>query len=100
MDYRRHNQLSLARLNSLSSNQRELERFLQTDAGKKINCMISVAVGQYMTMMEELQYMEETLPGLLDELKTIQQKVDKRHNISTVILLQLVDVQPLWLEVQ
>ena len=87
MAYRRHNQLSLARLNSLSSNQWELERFLQTDAGKKIDHKISVAVGQYMKMMEELQYMEEHLPGLLIKLEDIQKKVDKRHknsNIATV----------------
>ena len=87
MAYRRHNQLSLARLNSLSSNQGELERFLQTDAGKKIDHNISVAVGQYMKMREELQYMEEHLPGLLIELEDIQKKVDKRYknsNIATV----------------
>ena len=35
-----------------------------------------------MTMMEELQYMEETLPGLLEELKAIQQKVDNRHSYT------------------
>ena len=81
------NRLTLARLDSLSLNQRELRRFLETDVGKQINSKISVAVTQYMRMMQELQYMEEKLPGLLVDLKTIQQKVDKRHkrsNIATV----------------
>ena len=79
-----NNRLSLAKLDSLSSNQRELRRFLETDVGKQINLKISVAVEQYMRMMEELQYMEEKLPGLLVDLKTIQQKVDKRHKRSNV----------------
>ena len=79
-----NNQLTLVRLNSLSSNQGELRRFLETDVGKEINLKISKAVGQYMRMMEELQYMEEKLPGLLGDLKTIQQKVDKRHKRSNV----------------
>ena len=76
------NQLSLARLNSLSSNKRELEAFLQTDVGNKFSLMIRQAVDNYSTMMKELQYMEENLPELLDDLKTIQQKVDKRHKRS------------------
>ena len=79
-----NNQLTLARLNSLSSNQGELRRFLETDVGKEINSKISKAVEQYMRMMEELQYMEEKLPGLLGDLKAIQQKVDKRHKRSNV----------------
>ena len=57
-------QLTLARLNSLSLNERELRSFLETDVGKQINSKISIAVRQYMRMMEELQYMEEKLPGL------------------------------------
>ena len=81
------NQLSLARLDALSSNRWELERFLQTDVGEKAKQMILAAASHYKTMMEELKYMEKTLPGLLVELRTIQQKVDKRHthsNIATV----------------
>ena len=48
----------------------------------QIKQMITEAAGQYvaMTMIKELQYMEETLPGLLDDVKTIQQKVDNRHS--------------------
>ena len=76
------NQFSLARLNSLSLNKRELEAFLQTDVGNKFSLMIRQAVENYSTMMKELQYMEENLPELLDDLKTIQQKVDKRHKRS------------------
>ena len=78
------NRLTLARLDSLSSNQRELGRFLETDVGKQISLKISMAVEQYMRMMEELQYMEEKLPGLLNDLKTIQRNVDKRHKHSNV----------------
>ena len=78
------NRLTLARLDSLSSNQRELGRFLETDVGKQINLKITIAVEQYMRMMEELQYMEEKLPGLLNDLKTIQQNVDKRHKHSKI----------------
>ena len=78
---------TLARLDSLSSNQKELRKLLETNAGKEISSKITVAVIQYMKMMEELQYMEEKLPGLLEDLKTIQEKVDKRHkycNMATV----------------
>ena len=78
------NQLSLARLNSLSSNKWDLEAFLQTDLGKKFSQMICKAVDHYSTMMKELQYMEENLPELLDDLKTIRQKVDTRHKCSNV----------------
>ena len=42
------NRLTLAKLDLLSSNQRELRRFLETDVGKQINLKISVAVEQYM----------------------------------------------------
>ena len=76
--------LTLARLDSLSSNQGELRKFLETDVGKEISLKISVAVSQYMRMMAELQYMEEKLPGLLDDLKTIQKKVDKRRKYSNI----------------
>ena len=79
-----NNRLTLVRLNLLSSNQRELRRFLETDAGKEVNLKISIAVGQYLRMLEELQYMEEKLPGLLGDLKAIQEKVDKRHKRSNV----------------
>ena len=78
------NRLTLARLDSLLLNQRELGRFLETDVGKQISLKISIAVEQYMRMMEELQYMEEKLPGLLVDLKTIQQNVDKRHKHSKI----------------
>ena len=80
-------QLTISKLKLLSSNEVELKRFLMTDTGKEISQKITKAVGQYMKMMEELQYMEEHLPGVLDDLKTIQQKVDKRHkgsNIATI----------------
>ena len=83
----RHNHLSLARLDSLSSNQWELEKFIQTDFGQQISQQISLAITSYMRMMKELQYMEENLPDLVSDLKTIQQKVDKRHkhsNIATI----------------
>ena len=79
-----YSKLTLARLDSLSSNQGELRKFLETDVGKEISSKISVAVIQYMIMMAELQYMEENLPGLLCDLKTIQQKVDKRRKYSNV----------------
>ena len=46
--------------------------------------MILEVASHYKTMMEELKYMEKTLPGLLYELRTIQQKVDKRHKNSNV----------------
>ena len=71
----------------LSSNRWELERFLQTDVGERVKQMIPEAVSHYKIMMEELKYMETTLPGLLYELRSIQQKVGKRHknsNIATV----------------
>ena len=80
----RCNQLSLARLSSLSSNKWELEAFLQTDAGEEISQMIRKAVHHYSVMMKELQYMEEKLPELVSDLKTIQQRVDKRHKCSNV----------------
>ena len=68
----------------MSSNESE---FLKTDVGKEFSLKISAAVSHYMRMMAELQYMEEKLPGLLGDLKSIQQKVDKRHknsNIATI----------------
>ena len=80
-------QLTVSKLQLLSSNEVELKRFLLTDAGQEISEKITKAVTSYIEMMEELQYMEENLPGVLDDLKTIQQKVDKRHkrsNIATI----------------
>ena len=80
-------QLTISKLQLLSSNEAELEKFLMTDAGKDVSEKITKAVMSYMKMMEELQYMEENLPGVLDDLKVIQQKVDKRHkrsNIATI----------------
>ena len=77
-----YNQLTVAKLHSLSSNQSALQGFLQTDAGKQIEQKITLAVSNYMRMMEELQYMEEKLPEVLGDLKAIQQKVDKRHKRS------------------
>ena len=58
-----------------------------TDFGKEINEKISKAVISYIQMINELHYMEENLPELLGDLKTIQQKVDKRRkrsNIATI----------------
>ena len=80
-------QLTVSKLQLLSSNEVELKRFLLTDAGQEISEKITKAVTSYIEMMKELQYMEENLPGVLDDLKTIQQKVDKRHkrsNIATI----------------
>lgn len=80
-------QLTMSKLQLLSSNEVELKRFLMTDAGKEISQKITKAVISYIEMMKELQYMEENLPGVLDDLKAIQQKVDKRHkhsNIATI----------------
>ena len=79
------NQLSLATLNSLSG--WELEKFLQINDGEEVSQMITKAVYYYKTMIKELQDMEDTIPDLLDDVKTIQQKVDKRHknvNIATI----------------
>ena len=75
--------LNLVRLNLFLPNEmeRELQSFLETDVGSS---MISLAASQYIQMMAELQYMEEKLPGLLCDLKTIQQKVDKRRKYSNV----------------
>ena len=75
--------LNLARLNLFLPNEmeRELQSFLETDVGSS---MISLAASHYKQMMAELQYMEEKLPGLLCDLKTIQQKVDKRRKYSNV----------------
>ena len=64
-----------------------LERFLQTDVGEKAKQITLEAADHYKTLMEEMKYMEKTLPDLLNELRTIQLKVDKRHknsNIATV----------------
>ena len=35
-------------------------------------------------MMEEVLYIQQNLPGLLDDLKAVQEKVDKRHTYSNV----------------
>ena len=79
-----YDQLTVDKLHSLSSDPSALQRFLQTDAGEKIEQKIILAVSNYMRMMEELQYMKEKLPKVLGDLKAIQQKVDKRHKCSIV----------------
>ena len=64
------NQLSLATLDTLSSNGWKLERFLQTYVGEKAKLIILEAAGHW-TLMEEMKYVEKTLPDLHYELRTI-----------------------------
>ena len=78
----RYNQLTPCKLNSLVSNDGELQYFMQSDAGKQIKQKIAIAVTNYLIMMEELLYMQQNLPELLDDLKAVQEKVDKRHTMQ------------------
>ena len=81
-----NNKLSLAdsELKSMSSSEEELQCFDQGVAKKEIK---QITMVYFLIMMEELLYMREKLPELLDELKAVQKKVDDRHtnsNIATV----------------
>ena len=58
--------------------------FIQSDLGTEVHEKITIAVTNYMLMLEEIQYMEQNLPGLLDDLETIKEQVDKRHKHSNV----------------
>ena len=64
------NQLSLATLDTLSSNGWELESYV----GEKAKQIILEAAGHWTlisTLMEEMKYVEKTLPDLHYELRTI-----------------------------
>ena len=80
-----NSKLTLAELKSFSESEKELQQFInQSAAGKQIEQKIIMAVTNYMIMMEVLLYMQKKLPELLDELKAVQEKVDKRHTNSNV----------------
>lgn len=79
-----NSKLTLATLQSAAASDTKLQQFLRTSAGSAISLKVTEAVAQYIEMLKELKYMEATAPDLIDEVKEIKARVDRRHKRSNV----------------